>query len=442
MSRKRTLTFLVLFIGSVGLAVGLFAAPTFNLTALSRPNGSSEPAISIGSDGTMAITALSWLTNGTNLWSGSFGSTPAFQAVIDAELQRPAKTIFGGGDADVDIGTTGRLHVTSLIFLVNPPFTAFSLGVSAISCPMAGGQVTLAGCTKQILDFAGADRPWITSDGPHVYISYHDAGNSTLIHMQRSDDDGLTWKKVGDPIVGQGRATGSATFNNDQGPVVADTFSHNVYDIYAAGEPGIQKATSATFNNIFVSRSSDGGKSWQATQVFHAPLFTALNNVFPTLAVDPTNGNLYAGWSDAHNVFLSVSLDQGQTWSPAVQVNTAPAPTAVFPWIAAYNGTVDIVYYGTTAASKDDPAANWHVYFAQPAGPGFTQTEVNATPNHVGVICTNGVACAPGTRNLLDLFEVAIDPLNGLAGIIYTDDTLTKDSSGNPLPQVVLARQQ
>ena len=44
-------------------------------------------------------------------------------------------------------------------------------------------------------------------------------------------------------------------------------------------------------------------------------------------------------------------------------------------------------------------------------------------------------------RNLLDLFEVAIDPQNGRAGVIYTDDTLTKDAAGDPLPRVVLAQQ-
>jgi hypothetical protein len=59
----------------------------------------------------------------------------------------------------------------------------------------------------------------------------------------------------------------------------------------------------------------------------------------------------------------------------------------------------------------------------------------------VGVICTSGTACAPGTRNLLDLFEVAIDPQTGLASVIYTDDTLSKTNNGQPLPQIVLAQQ-
>lgn len=421
----------------------------FSNTPLLRPEGDSEPEISIAADGTMAILGLQWLFNpnffGTHLWTGAFGSTPTFQGLIDAELQKPGKTIFGSEDADVDFGSTGTLHATTLIALVNPKFNHAQIGVSAIVCLNATSPAfSVAGCTEQIIDTAGADRSWITSDGPQVYISYHDSGNSSLIHVQRSDDDGFTWRRVGDPIVGQGRPTADATFNNDQGKIIADPVTHNVYDIYAAGEPGIQKATTAAYNNIFVSRSTDMGKSWTANLVFHAPPFTGLNNIFPALAVDPVTGKLYAAWSDAHTIGFSASSDQGSHWTPAVTVNIAPAGTAVFPWISAYGGTVDVVYYATTAGSKDDPSAVWNVYLSQTLddGASFAQSLVSNTPNHVGVVCTNGTGCAPGTRNLLDLFEVAIDPLNGRAGIIYTDDMLTKDSSGAPLPQIVLAQQQ
>ncbi len=413
---------------------------SFNNTPLLLPDGASEPAISVGLDGTMALSGLSWTQFFTNVWKGPFGSTPVFQGQIDARI---GKSI-GGGDADIDLGSTGTLHTTTLVFFFNPTFNAFQLGVSAITCQNANTSNDFASCRAQILDQTQADRQWVTSDGARVYISYHDAGSSTLIHVQRSDDDGFTFQRVGDPVVAQGGATGDATFNNDQGPIVADPVTHNVYAVYAAGEPGIQKGTSAAFNNIFVSRSADFGQSWIANKVFAAPLFTALNNVFPSLAVDPTNGTLYAVWSDAHTVSLSRSTDQGATWSPAQVVSRAPSTTAVFPWVAALNGTVDVVYYGTTASSKDDPSAVWNVYLAQSTngGASFQQVLVTAHPNHVGVICTNGTGCAPGTRNLLDLFEVAIDPVSGRTGIIYTDDTLTKQSDGSPLPQVVLAQQQ
>src|ERR671937_3284302 len=78
----------------------------------------------------------------------------------------------------------------------------------------------------------------------------------------------------------------------------------------------------------------------------------------------------------------------------------------------------------------------------------FTQSPASNASNHIGVICTGGTGCGPGTRNLADLFEVAIDPLNGRAGVIYTDDTLTTTTDPNslsclagetvfPLPQLV-----
>ena len=339
----------------------------------------------------------------------------------------------------------GHLVKPSL-FKTTPPnqFHAIAqLGVAAFTINQNGGIEN-----AQLLDTTNADRPWITSDGPHVWISYHDAGKSALIHIQRSDDNGVTWHRVGDPIVGQDGATADATFNNDQGPIVADPITHNLYDIYAAGEPGIQKATTTTHNNIYVARSTDMGKSWTTSLVYHAPLFTALNNFFPSLAVDPTSGKLYATWSDGKDVSFATSSDQGVTWSsPPTVVNIEPANTAIFPWVAAYNGKVDVVYYATTPSVSSnggligDSSTVWKVYLAQTTDNGatFTQSLVSNSPNHVGPVSTLGILSPPGTRNLLDLFQVAIDPITGRAGVVYTDDTITKDPSGNPLPQVVLA---
>jgi hypothetical protein len=445
----------LLIIGTAlgGASIPVGAAPTFTLDPLLLPGGTSEPEISIGSDGTTGMVSLNWLPFGTALWTGLFGSPPDFQGVVDAALQHPGKTILGGGDADIDTGSTGRVHITTLIFLAKP-INGAQLGVSAITCPHpVAGNLSIASCTAQVIDTTESDRSWVTSDASHVYISYHDSGNSSLIHVQRSDDDGFTWQRVGDPVVAQGRTTADATFNNIQGNLAADPQSHNVYDIYAAGTTGFLKARTFTPNHIIVSRSTDMGKTWTANIAFTAPAGTSLGNIFPALAVDPTNGNLYAVWSDGHKIGFSSSSDQGEHWSAAKTVNSAPANNAVLPWVAAYNGIVDVVYYGTTAASDNDPSADWHVYFAQLAGGSFTQTQVNAASNHHGVICTNGTGCGPGTRNLLDLFQVAIDPVVGKAGIIYTDDTLTtSNASGNfaclpnqappcPLPQAVLAQQ-
>jgi hypothetical protein len=125
----------------------------------------------------------------------------------------------------------------------------------------------------------------------------------------------------------------------------------------------------------------------------------------------------------------------------------------MFPALAAYGGTVDVAYYATTDPNNLDPSAVWNTYMAQTTngGASFTQSLVSSHPNHIGPVCTGGTACGTGTRNLLDLFEVAIDPSSGHAAIIFVDDTLTTTPAPNfsclpnettcPLPQLVLAQQ-
>ncbi len=415
---------------------------TFSNFQLIRPDGGSEPAIAIGPDGTVALGSLSWELYQTNVWRGSFGTAPSFIGPIDAQIGKG----IGGGDEDLDIGSTGTLHASTLMFIFNPTFNALQLGVSAVACPNFATLKDFSTCKAQLIDTTQADRQWITSNGAAVYISYHDSGSSTSIHVQRSLDDGFTWTRVGDPIVGQGGVTGDATFNNDQGQLTADPTTGYVYAVYAAGEASIQKGTNANFNNIYVSRSTDMGLTWNPSLVYHAPLNTALNNVFPMLAVDPANGNLYATWSDAHNVWVSGSTDHGMTWSSAMSVNSGAAVTAVFPAIAARNGVVDVAYYGTTAAGKDDPSAVWNTYMAQSINGGaVTQSVISGHPNHVGVICTEGTGCPNPlvTRTLLDLFEISINA-QGRAAVIYTDDTLTVFTYKGtlyPLPQVIVGYQ-
>src|SRR5260370_1221489 len=155
-----------------------------------RPDGDSELAITIGRDGTMIAGALSWQLFQTNLWKGSFGSTPIFQGAPDANLE---PGVGGGGDEDWDLASNGTLHGTTLIFFFNPKTKITQLGVSAISCPHADTSNNFANCTSRIIDTTQADRQWVTSLGSTVWISYHDSGSSTLIHVQRSTDDGNTW---------------------------------------------------------------------------------------------------------------------------------------------------------------------------------------------------------------------------------------------------------
>jgi hypothetical protein len=439
-------------------AASASAAPAFSNTVLrgtwsppagltespvANSSGDSEPAIAFGSDGSMAVDGLGWLPFQVNLWKGHFGATPSYFGAMDTNLSAPGKgrLELGDEDADVEVTSAGTTLLADLDLIINGGFNNAQLGVSVTRCP--AGTTTPAGCTTSQLDLAGTDREWITSYRNNVWVSYHDSQNSTMIRVKKSTDDGRTWSPSGSPLVGQGDITGNSTFNSSNGPIVADPTTGYVYDGFMGGEQQT-KCCSANYNNVYVARSTDGGAHYTASLVFHAPPFTGLQNIFPSLAVDPVSGNLYAVWSDGHGIWESTSTDHGSHWSMALEVsNTA---TSLMPWVAARNGKVDVVWYGTNAVSQDDPAAVWNVYDAQFNG-SWTVSQVSNTPNRIGAVCTEGTGCVGGKdRELLDLFEVAEDPVSGKAAVIYTDttlDTWTSPTTGtHELPEIVLAFEQ
>jgi hypothetical protein len=421
-------------IATTQLPAGYSTAPNANST------GDSEPAIAFGPDGTMAVDGLGWLPFQVNLWKGKFGATPTYFGAMDTDLKNvgEGRTTLGDEDADVDITSSGTLLLADLDLIVNKNFRGFQLGVNVTRC--LAGTTSPRECKHIFIDTAGADREWITSAGKNVWLAYHDARNSAIIRVKYSGDDGMTWSSVGSPITGQGQATGGATFNNSIGPIVADPSGRIVYESYAAGEPQT-KATSGNYNNIYVSRSTDGGRHWTSTLVFHTDPFTRLNNFWPSLAVDPITHFVFTAWTDTHGMWVSRSTDSGVTWSAPLEVSNVR--TTVMPWVAARGGKVDVVYYGSTVSSTDVVNAVWNVYDSQFENGAWIVKRVSNTPNRVGQICMNGSACPNNTnRELLDLFEVAEDPISGDAAIIYTDstiDTWTGPDGTHTLPEIVLA---
>jgi hypothetical protein len=410
--------------------------PTANST------GNSEPAIAFGPDGRMAVDGLSSLPEQVNLWTGQFGSTPTFFGGMDGQpLPTPGRgrTTLGDGDADLDIASTGTLHLADLDVIFNAQGSFKQLGVSVTNCPAAA--TGPGGCSTQILDTAGADRPWMTSLGGTVWVAYHDSKNSSLIRVKKSVDDGRTWTRSGNPIIGQGGVTGNSTFNNSLGPIVADPMTGYLFEAFMAGEPQT-KATSANYNNVYIARSTDGGATYTDQLLFHAPPFTRLNNFWPVTAVDPATGAAYVAWTDQHGVAVSTSSDHGATWSAPKLVSTQN--TTVMPTVTARGGKVDVLYYGSNAASINDQSAVWNVYDSRLTNSTWSVNKVSNTPNRVGAVCVNGSACT-SDRELLDLFEAAEDPISGKLAVIYTDttiDTWTFQGTTRELPEIVLAFEQ
>ena len=160
-------------------------------------------------------------------------------------------------------------------------------------------------------------------------------------------------------------------------------------------------------------------------------------------------------WNERHpetqttDVYFTVSKDRGVTWRAPVKVNNGPQ-TTTFPWIVAGDrGKIEIVYYGTCEKGPSPETvpstSKWKVWMAQSLNaldpvPSFKENPATEFI-HQGPICTSGTGCAPGTRDLLDFFQIDIDEL-GLANIAYTDNLNTPPDGSDPHQEWVSFVQQ
>jgi len=285
------------------------------------------------------------------------------------------------------------------------------------------------------------DREWIAADGKSkVCLSYHAVPTTFGIHVDCSYDAGFTFTQTAIAF----DAVHAPIFlgaNNKIGNMAIDPHNHLVYQSWSSVADNSEIAGCATgcpFHTVWIGVSIDGGQTFTDYIVYNNPSNQVdYGHSFVNLSVDKA-GNVYAVYSDDHNMYYSFSRTFGKTWSAPFKVNSNPANTAIFPWSAAGNaGQLDIVYYGTsytdgTTVPTNFPPypktdATWYVYFAQnlnaltPNSP-FTQVAASGVV-HYGDVCEGGAGCGSNqNRDLLDDIGVAASPTTGKAAIIYTSD--------------------
>jgi hypothetical protein len=149
-------------------------------------------------------------------------------------------------------------------------------------------------------------------------------------HAAYSQDAGHTWQMAEGVAAKNYRVSGdvSTTFDN-QGHAVICYIAFDklgTFNYWAHG---------ATRNGIFVRRSFDGGKTWEADDIPVSEQATAPGVPFedkPYIIADNTKsrftGNLYIGWTrwrltDSQMV-LSRSTDDGRTWSKPLEIDAHP----------------------------------------------------------------------------------------------------------------------
>jgi hypothetical protein len=150
------------------------------------------------------------------------------------------------------------------------------------------------------------------------------------VHASYSEDAGRTWQSAENVDPKNYRVSGdvSTTFDN-QGHAFVCYIAFDrlgTFNYWAHG---------ATRNGIFIRRSLDGGKTWEAEHIPVAEQLSQPGIPFedkPYIVADATKskyaGNLYIGWTrwrltDSQMV-LSRSTDDGKTWSVPIEIDAHP----------------------------------------------------------------------------------------------------------------------
>lgn len=374
----------------------------------------------------------------------------------------------GGGDADIAIDLPSPLSNIPTL-----PLTSLTAapGVTATQSTDRGNSFFTPPNVVAAL-IPGDDRQWQDAiDLSTAYLSYHDAATFN-IDVQRSNDGGLTYVNgLGEAIDANTMpaVTTAAGSANTAGQIHLDHSScssrGNLYEIFVGPDSAAENVNSAPQRTAYIAVSQDaklGGASFTFTdyKIFTSPAGSlgaanGINNIFPAVAVDNL-GYLYAAWSDNINIFFSSSNDLGKTWrTTPIQVNqgTTVRKSNVFPWIAAdANGHVVVTWYGANLAGNSNDAtvmektcadgtvscwAHWNVYAAESVNadatsPTFTQFTASDHVIHYGTVSTGGTL-GSANRNLLDFFQVALDPQHR-ANITFADDHLASPLCSTQTP--------
>ena len=394
-------------------------------------NFAAEPQIRADKLGRFFGASENGLSGGSDAWRSTDGGRHYTQLTSPDGAGLPA-TASGG---DVDIAIAPDLNATDHNY--NVYVSSLNLASVYVATSRNGG-ATWSVQNPVAADQSGADdREWLAADeSAKVCLSYHNGPQGIAVDC--SYDAGKTFTQTTTAI-----DTGHAyqISNNLIGNLAIDHSERarrdgTVYQIYSsitdATEAACLNAGTCGYHAVFMAVSTDGGRTFTDHLVHNSSDATVTyGHQFPNVSVDAA-GNVYAVYSDAHNLYYSYSTDRGRTWSSPRRINTGPSNTAIMPWSAAgADGKIDVVWYGSSYYDGVNPpdnypnTASWKVYFAQnlsahTAGSTFSQLAATYVI-HKGGVCLSGIACT-GNRDLYDDFGVDANPLTGLASIIYSDD--------------------
>lgn len=262
----------------------------------------------------------------------------------------------------------------------------------------ASWSVVIANATN-----AATDKPILAVRGPDVYVGYNHAQK---VWVSSSHDGGATFTSAVVPSQGLGWSLA--------GGGTVDSIG-NVYFGWAGYERNGQAKGPV---NLYISKSVDGGSSWQDTlvEVSASPpdcsaflCGWAFLGAQLTLASDPA-GTLYALWNSGtvdrgpERIYFATSTDAGGSWSAKADASLAPDGVGhAFPAVTAgAAGDVRIAWMDDRA-----PGGLWNTYYRRSANGGATwsaEVDLSTPVSGFSYITPDGFSFPFG-----DYFELDID---------------------------------
>ena len=183
--------------------------------------------------------------------------------------------------------------------------------------------------------------PHMISNGSTLVAAFQTGriapGGATDIGWATSTDGGKTWSKGFLPGLTTGE--GSGPYDAASDPAVAWDAAHGVWMISS-----LPISNTSLTPAVAISRSTDGGVTWQAPVSADATSESSDKNwiVCDTWSTSPHYGNCYLEWDDpsrSDEILMSTSSDGGITWGPATPTANAAHGIGGQPLVQP-NGTV------------------------------------------------------------------------------------------------------
>jgi hypothetical protein len=368
-------------------------------------------AVAPGSDGSL----------GVGFWgSADAGATWQYAKAIGS--------LTGGFDSDIDVGIDHTVYALDL-----------EAASSAVCRSHDFGKTFEDGCESGAAqDQAGAeeDRQWLAhdpNDAKVLYFNYHDLTLEYPI-LEKSTDGGSSFTPCAN-LVDPAQTLFPASLVNTVVGKTAVAKDGNIYVPIAAPTP-VQAATSGSptppYGQIVIAYHKGCNGDQFANKQVYGNDGASFANLFVSNVVGP-DGALYVLASgklnerDTYNTYVWVSRDGAQHFSGPYKVNPATLRANVMSAVAAGTkpGQVAVSWYGSSDASDpNNTKATWRYYAATSSDYGKTWTQFTVTPTvfHYGDICTVGILCTTGNRNLLDFSSIAVNPATGRYATVFPGD--------------------